>query len=93
LFFQFDLIASMPGYIFHPPTNSIRETKRLNYEGMQCVPTKELRNYMKGKKPHAPCFQQDWKAIGRCVKALQALCTLWFTSENTENQRSRVFHQ
>jgi len=54
LFFQFDVIASMPGYIFHPPAYSIRERKRLKYEGSAYL-QKKLPNYMKGKKLHAPC--------------------------------------
>jgi len=64
-FFQLDLIASMPSYIFHPPTNSIRERKRLKYEGSAYL-QKTCHNYTKAKKIHARC-QQHWKAIGRCV--------------------------
>jgi len=31
LFFRFDVIAFMQDHIFHPPTSSIRERKRLKY--------------------------------------------------------------
>jgi len=68
LFFQFDVIVSMLGYIFHPPANSIRERKRLKYEGsaylqQNCPIIWKLRNYThlasKTEKQlegvHSPC--------------------------------------
>jgi len=44
----------MPGYIFHPPDNSSRESKRLKYEGSPYL-QKNFHNYIKAKKLHAPC--------------------------------------
>ena len=41
------------------------------------LPTKDLSHLDKSKPLHAPCLKQDKKASGRCVKAMQALCTLW----------------
>jgi len=36
----------MPGHIFHPPANSIRERKRLKYEGSAYL-QKNCQNYVK----------------------------------------------
>jgi len=61
--FPFDVIASMAGCKFHPPANSIRDRKRLKYEGGAFL-QKNCHNYIKAKKLHAPCWK-DGKATGR----------------------------
>jgi len=62
-------------YIFHPPANFIRERKRLKYES-NGFPQKTYR-LDKDQQLQAPCLKQDKKANQTCVKALQALRTLW----------------
>jgi len=62
---------------------------------LQWLPTEDLPI---GQEPTttSSLFSQDKKANGKCVKALQALCTLWLpwkTKKTTTNIWSHVFHK